>query len=65
MDRGQATAVFQPAMAAAQLPPRPCPVCKVAMQCDPVDPEFGYDIFVCNNCSTKVLIHHRRPDDEE
>jgi hypothetical protein len=29
------------------------------------DPELGYDIFVCNNCSTRMLIHHPTPESED
>jgi DNA-directed RNA polymerase subunit RPC12/RpoP len=52
-------------MAAQLLPPKPCPVCQVAMVSEPVDPLFGYDVLVCKSCSTKVLIHHRASDDED
>jgi len=49
-----------------QLPPtKSCPVCSVAMQSEPVDPLFEYDVFVCRNCSTKVLIHHSTPEDDD
>ena len=49
-----------------QLPtPKPCPVCKVAMQFEPGDPSLGYDVFVCRNCGTKYLVHHLTPDSED
>jgi hypothetical protein len=58
--------LYSSTIMAAQLPPpKSCPVCKVAMQSEPVDPLFGYDVFVCNNCRTKVLIHHPTPDSED
>ena len=50
----------------ARLPtPKSCPVCRVAMQSESDDPLLGYDIFVCNNCGTKVLFHHPTPDNED
>jgi hypothetical protein len=35
------------------------------MQFEPDDPSLGYDIFVCNNCSTKVLVHQPIPDSDD
>jgi hypothetical protein len=50
----------------AQLPPpKPCPVCKVAMVFEPDDPSLGYDVFVCKKCGTKYLVHHPTPDSED
>jgi hypothetical protein len=50
----------------AQLPPpKPCPVCKVAMVFEPGDPSLGYDVFFCKNCGTKYLVHHSTPDSED
>ena len=57
---------YASAMMAAQLPPpKPCPVCKVAMVFEPGDPSLGYDVFVCPSCGTKFLVHHLTPDDED
>jgi hypothetical protein len=50
----------------AQLPPpRPCPVCRVAMVPEHGDPSLGYNILVCPKCSTKFLVHHPTPDSED
>lgn len=32
---------------------------------EPDDPSLGYDIFVCNNCSNSVLVHHPTPESED
>ena len=50
----------------AQLPPpKPCPVCKVAMVYERDDPSLGYDVFVCKKCGTKFLVHHPTPESED
>jgi hypothetical protein len=61
----EGAALYSSAIMANQTPPRACPVCKVAMQSKPDDPTLEYDIFVCGNCSTSVLIHHPTPDSED
>ena len=46
-------------------PPRPCPVCRVAMRMTaPDDFTRGCDTLVCDNCSTKVLVHHESKAEE-
>ena len=35
------------------------------MQFEPGDPWLGYDIFVCNNCDTKILLYRPTPDNED
>jgi hypothetical protein len=32
---------------------------------EPDDPALGYDMFMCNNCSTRMLIHHPTPESED
>ena len=50
----------------AQLPPpRPCPVCRVAMVPERGDPSLGYDVLVCPKCTSKFLAHHPTPDSED
>jgi hypothetical protein len=31
----------------------------------PDDPSLGYDVYVCNKCNTKFLVHHPTPDSED
>jgi hypothetical protein len=52
-------------MAAQLPPPKPCPVCKVAMMFEPGDALLGYDVFVCHSCGTKYIVHHPTLDDDE
>jgi hypothetical protein len=35
------------------------------MQSEPDDPSLGYEIFVCKNCNTKVLVHGPTPDSDD
>jgi hypothetical protein len=56
-------------MSESQIPLKPCPICKVAMQASKSDERaLGYDTFTCNNCGTVVsppTISNRANEDDE
>ena len=48
-------------MAAQLPPPKPCPVCKLAMVFEPDDPLLGYDVFVSSARISAASVYAPKP----